>query len=369
MHVKKSQTGSNDAVVTEDAELGERGRGPERRQRGSTRDAMLSFVKLVVSATLLLVCFALIDGTSVVHVIAAVDPSGLALAFTCAVLGSIVLPAVVTKHALEIERINLSLLELVAINFAIRFYVIVLPRVVATGIRWLRYRRGGLGHDALALLAFERVVQLATIFTASLVAVSIESSQLGEWTAAIWLTTFAGAALSIAALAPFLFGPAARLAMMVFDHSERYLPKFFAAKLRALINAVTAFQSLRRRSMLSIFGISAASLALFVISAYIVAQALGMEIGILALLWIRSLVFVVTLVPITIAGIGVREAAFIGFLGIYGISAADALAFSLANFGLQLAIAAVGALLEACGLVQRLLDGRPTLQNKGEMER
>ena len=65
-----------------------------------------------------------------------------------------------------------------------------------------------------------------------------------------------------------------------------------------------------------------------------------------------------TLVPITIAGVGVREAGFIGFLGIYGISAADALAFSLTNFGLQLAIAAflAGASLEDA--LRRLCDAR-----------
>ena len=72
------------------------------------------------------------------------------------------------------SRIDLSLKELVAINFSLRFYIMILPRVLAIGLRWMRYGKGQLSHDALALLGFERAVYLTTMFACALVAVTTE---------------------------------------------------------------------------------------------------------------------------------------------------------------------------------------------------
>ena len=76
------------------------------------------------------------------------------------------------------------------------------------------------------------------------------------------------------------------------------------------------------------------------------AQDLELGVSIYAMAWIRSLVFLLTLIPITVGGIGVREAAFVGFLQLYGVPAAEALAFSFVVLAIQLAIGALGGGLE-----------------------
>ncbi len=331
---------------------------PLTRRQAATRNVVLFLVKLCVTGVLLAICLAWIDLGDVAEVFVGIKLMTLALAFAFAVLGTIYLPAVVTKHALGIDRIDLSLRELVAINFSLRFYVIILPRVVSLGLRWLRYGKGRLSHDALALLGFERAVYLTTMFACALVAVSIELPALGNWGAAIWMTTFAGAAVSLVALLPFLYGPAVRLLAAVSGRCENLLPEFLATKLRNLVEAVTAFRSLRKSSNFMIFCLSAGSVVFFVLSAYVVARSLGVEITFLALLWVRALVFALTLIPISIGGVGLREVGFVGLLSFYGVPAPDALAFSFANFGLQLAIAAIGALLEAHRMMRRLSDHR-----------
>ena len=77
----------------------------------------------------------------------------------------------------------------------------------------------------------------------------------------------------------------------------------------------------------------------------------------------RAIMGVAFIVPIAVAGIGLREVGFVGLLGIYGIGTDDAVAFSLANFGVQLAIAAVGGLVE---LLRAVRHPKPAAAPVGE---
>jgi uncharacterized protein (TIRG00374 family) len=73
---------------------------------------------------------------------------------------------------------------------------------------------------------------------------------------------------------------------------------------------------------------------------YILAKGLGIPISFLACLALIPLTNFVTLMPISIAGWGVREAAFIFLLGLVGIGASQALALSIL-FGLTTLVASV----------------------------
>jgi uncharacterized membrane protein YbhN (UPF0104 family) len=73
---------------------------------------------------------------------------------------------------------------------------------------------------------------------------------------------------------------------------------------------------------------------------YILAKGLGIPISFLACLALIPLTNFVTLMPISIAGWGVREAAFIFLLGFVGIGASQALALSIL-FGLTTLVASV----------------------------
>jgi uncharacterized membrane protein YbhN (UPF0104 family) len=62
--------------------------------------------------------------------------------------------------------------------------------------------------------------------------------------------------------------------------------------------------------------------------------------------WITGAVTIVTLVPIAIGGVGLREAGFVGFLGMVGVPAAQALSVSLVCTIIVVAGAAAGLLVE-----------------------
>ena len=61
------------------------------------------------------------------------------------------------------------------------------------------------------------------------------------------------------------------------------------------------------------------------------------------------LVALLTMIPVSLSGIGVREGGFVYFLGLYGVPAAQAMMLSLAFFAVQVAASLVGGLVYSTG--------------------
>lgn len=78
----------------------------------------------------------------------------------------------------------------------------------------------------------------------------------------------------------------------------------------------------------------------------VVAYGLGMSVAFSEWCWIFGVVSLVVLLPITVAGIGVREVSLVTLLATVGVSSSSALAFSFMILGLQIAMAVVGGALE-----------------------
>lgn len=68
------------------------------------------------------------------------------------------------------------------------------------------------------------------------------------------------------------------------------------------------------------------------------------------------LVAIITILPISFNGIGIREGGFIFFLGLKGISAEKALTLSLSFFAIQIAASLIGGLAYAFGLHKKVLE-------------
>jgi len=76
------------------------------------------------------------------------------------------------------------------------------------------------------------------------------------------------------------------------------------------------------------------------------AQSLAMVIGFSTIAWIRSLINIVIMLPISFAGLGVREASFAVLMEPYGVVGSQAVALSLFLFIVYIVLALVGGLLE-----------------------
>ncbi|MFT5497120.1 MAG: hypothetical protein ACI9TH_002526 [Kiritimatiellia bacterium] len=78
------------------------------------------------------------------------------------------------------------------------------------------------------------------------------------------------------------------------------------------------------------------------LAVYLLARNLNLPIGFLSLSIITAISWLITTVPLSFGGLGVRELSFVVLLGTQGIAAEPATALSLAQFGIGLIIAGFG---------------------------
>lgn len=307
----------------------------------------LAFVlRWAFSLALIVLALAFIDIPRAASAIASAKPQWLLAGLAVNFLGTIYLPSIITQLAMQVQERRMSLARLVEINLSNRFYILVLPRAAAVAIRWYRYGEGKLTAPSLALMLFERGIQLAALMFLSLLAIFADHDALGAYAAPITLALAGGTALALALLLPFASAGAERLAQRVLAAMSRILPPAIVAKFERLVSAAAVFRSLPSGPALAMMAWSIVATLLFYASAWFAARSIGLEISLLSLVWIRSLVFLMTLIPVTVGGIGVRELGFVGLLGLIGVGSADALAFSAVNFAFQVMIAVGGGFLE-----------------------
>jgi hypothetical protein len=84
------------------------------------------------------------------------------------------------------------------------------------------------------------------------------------------------------------------------------------------------------------------------------AHALGLELGLLEIAWVRSAALAVGLLPVTVGGLGLREGTVLALLAVFGVSSADALSLSRLAFSVTvLGVGVLGGLGEAAHMMRR----------------
>jgi len=282
----------------------------------------------------------------------------MALAFLSSIVATVITPATVTWYGSRIGSIRLSWVKFVKLNFAMRFYTVIMPRGIATGIRWVRYQRSGRGDDALALMIFQGLVEvlISLAFTAAFL--GLDAGHLSTGYSLLWCASLVALACTVIAILPFFNARAAALMEIPIRLMISISPGIIATKIEKLWSSIVVFQRLERIHGVAILAISVVGKVVFIWSGVFQAYAMGIDAGFLMLAWVRSVAFLLQMIPVTIAGIGVREASFIALLGGYGIAREEALTFSLALFFLQILIAVMGAVFELYDIATRKFQAR-----------
>lgn len=92
-------------------------------------------------------------------------------------------------------------------------------------------------------------------------------------------------------------------------------------------------------------GLSILSQLLLVTLFFSVSRAIGLQANFWQLASVLPMVVMVTVLPITWNGLGLREAAFVTFLGVFGVATAQSVAISLGGFGVILGWNLLGGLV------------------------
>jgi len=225
---------------------------------------------------------------------------------------------------------------------------------IMTGLFLNNFLPGSLGGDVYRLYAggrdtgkvkgvaatifYERVLSYGSLATWGLIVLSTRADLAADWL--FWLL-LGGVFLLLAGIIAVSTMPAfGRFAEIIV---ERVAP---ARKLR-LDDWLESFQfKVRHPGRLT--GILLASLLIQfadVFSFRVVAAAIQLPVKMSDLLLFVPLLYLAILLPLSVNGIGVRESVFVIFASSWGISSADAVAFSLTVFALNLAGSLVGGII------------------------
>lgn len=268
-----------------------------------------------------------------------------------------VLNAVKLRVLLPEQRVG----RLLAHTLVAQFYALVLPgQLAGEAVKAYRLSRTEAtapagaqdGGRVVSAVVFDKVTGIGGLLLVTLAGLALEMARFGGGLLLAVLGVLAGLAVAVAALAwkPTRTGLRSLL-------SWRAGPRRRAWLLGPLDRFLAAWQAQARqpaRAALSVMGGVAVQVA-----AVAGSQALGLAVGIDQPFSVWSVVIgvmsVIVLLPVTVAGIGLREASLVGLLDPVGVPHSQSLGLGLGILAFQVMVALVGAVID---LVMPRLDRR-----------
>jgi len=125
---------------------------------------------------------------------------------------------------------------------------------------------------------------------------------------------------------------------------EVRLPKRIHEGMESIFRALIRYMS-DARTLLVVLLCSVVFNGLVVLSSWFVAGALGLNLSMVDLMVVVPLVVLLTLIPFSLNGLGIREGGFIFFLAPLGVSTTEAMAYSLSHYLLMILLSVAGGLL------------------------
>lgn len=238
---------------------------------------------------------------------------------------------------------------LFSIIFVSRLYSTILPGQVfgeASKILYIsRWNRGEADisyEEGAAGVIVDKIIGLLSLLLLGIVAYLLTSVQSAGITSGFVVLI---ALLLCMVLLP-AFPPVCRLFGTLCAKLAKRFPKL-ARMLDKLESMLRYWQSYLRKP-LTLLGSLALGLLFQLLSVLVVmfcGLALGISVPLLDWCWIVAVLSLAVFIPISFAGLGVREATLVGLLAIFGVTADTALGCSILLLALQLLEALAGAIL------------------------
>lgn len=137
-----------------------------------------------------------------------------------------------------------------------------------------------------------------------------------------------------------LFGLGSFCSLIFIDRDQRVIKwllslvnkVYVSSKLNKFVENLSTLGKISSGSLLFMIVISMASQLLNVLVFFLLLKSISLDVPFVSIGWIRSVVVLVTMIPISISGMGLREGSFIILLSTYGISEDSAFAYSIIVF-------------------------------------
>lgn len=262
--------------------------------------------------------------------------AGMALQFASRAVATFRMQVVAANQGLRLSRRRLY-----AILLASQYYGLFLPGGLAGGAAWVKYLQHGAGKAAAAaVVVTNRAIAAATVVAMGAAAWWIDHADGG------WLQFVVPLALLAALAAGVILWPPRAAAKAGPPRPATLL----LARLQHLRQRLMLFRHLSRRQKLVALTSAGAETLLNAAVIWCFANAVGAGIGLIEALWVRAALVIMMMLPITIAGIGVREASLIGLGDLLGVPPTQAVAWSFMTLAGTIVVGVVGGLIEAQGV-------------------
>jgi uncharacterized protein (TIRG00374 family) len=309
-------------------------------QPPSARDGRLVFLgKLVVSAALLTILFWRVDRPTVLRTVQALPLKvflGCALLYTLGYLIS----TFRWQRLLLAEGIRLPLWRLTLVYFEAAFFNLFLPTLIGGDIvRGYTIYRMTQGHNAsIPSILVDRLSGFAALVGIALIALGLAFRQLRDPLVAVMILAVA-AAFSVV------------IAVLLHDRMKERATGLlrivrltrFQAKLQGMVEALQRYRG-HRRALGQAIALSVLLQALIIVTYYLIGAGLNLGVPIFHFFLYVPLITFVAMLPVSVAGLGVREGSAVYFFAKVGVDAATALSMSLVWFSLTLVVSGLGGL-------------------------
>ena len=248
------------------------------------------------------------------------------------------------------QGLSLSANKVFEINLITSFYELFLPSGISGGvIKWHKFsKHGNKKIGAFTSIVFNRFFETIMFVFLGITFCILDIPPGMNRTVIVALLI-----ILMVLLAFYFLAFNARLSFFLWKRIENInlLPGVLKEKLYKLYQSLKQIQTLSYRTQLLFFLLSLISHIIGTFSFLIFVKSLGIEVSFVNIGWIRSLIYIVVMLPISISGLGVREGALIVTLNAYGVTPTDAIAFSILLYARTLFMGFIGGLLETYRLI------------------
>ncbi len=308
--------------------------------------------KLLVSVSLLYLVFRRVDGGAVLAMFRRVD-WWFAGAACVLCLGGLVLGAsrwmVLLPQGEAASRPSFPLL--LRQYFVGHFYNTLLPGGfggdIVRGV--ISKQHAGTLASAMAAVILERIVGLLGIIAVAFVSAALCGPLLVR-SGLLPVAVFGAVAIVLGTV-----GLIGSLHLLARASWPNWLIQRGPPRIARLAIAVDEYRERRGAVLLSLL-VTVAIQLIMVAAVYAIAKGIAAPVGLVDCLLIVPLIQLVSCIPISISGLGIREAAFVVLLGQLGVPEGQSLGVSLFFFAIMVGLAIVGGAIHV--LPQEAIDSR-----------
>jgi glycosyltransferase 2 family protein len=298
------------------------------------------WVKVSVSVLLLFLVLLKVDVSNVVQTLARADLI-LCLLSVFVAITALLVNTYKWQILLFGPGVQVTYFGLVRLSLIGAFYNVLLPgQIGGEVVKSVRLARAGVGTKRAALsVILDRATGLLALIVVGLIGAVMAPSVVGN---SMWLLPWLfGLCMGLGLMSIVLItgrGLGALSSLRIFDQG---IFRKLGHHMHDLKLESQGWSVLMKSLLLSIL------FQLVIVGTnYLFCLALAIPINFVQLMWVVAAVSLLQSLPISYAGIGVREGAFVYLLGLQGITESSALALSVLVFATQIFFAIVGGLVQ-----------------------